>query len=99
MRWVQQAPPSAIPCGQGTLDVEADSKDLAEQLAKITAGAYVTAQVSEAVARALAASAELRALLSPLPRPEVVYQLDEATPLAPRRWRIPFRAFAVPRQS
>lgn len=98
MRWVQQAPPSAIPCGQGTLEVEADSKDLAEQVAKIAAGAYVTAQVSEAVARALAASPELRALLSPLPRPAIVYQLEDATPLMPRKWRIPFRVFAVPRQ-
>lgn len=98
MRWVERVPPDATPCGQGFLDVQGTpSSAAAVEVAKIAASAYVTAQISSAVAAALRASPTLAAQLGRLPTPELVYALSEPTPTGENAWRIPFTAFALPR--
>lgn len=98
MRWVEQVPRTAIPCGEGTLVVKADSAALAQQLAKLADSAYVTGQVSEAVAKALRSSPELAKRLTPLPTPELVYRLGQPAASGAGTWQIPFQAFALPRE-
>jgi hypothetical protein len=99
MRWTEQVPASAIACGEGSLEVEADSGDLALALVKIGASAYVTARVSQAVVLALRSSPELAKRLSPLPAPEVVYRLGQPVALPSGIWQVPFWAYALPRES
>ena len=98
MRWVERVPASAIPCGEGTFRVQADSTALAQQLAKIAESAYVTGQLSEAVSRALRGSPDLAKRLAPLPTPELVYRLGDPTGPRDGAWDIPFSAYAIPRE-
>jgi hypothetical protein len=97
MKWMSEVPPTATACGQGVLDIEMPSGAAALEIAKIGAGAYVTAQVTTAVTTALRGSTELRQQLGHLPTPELVYRLGEPQELSPGVWRIPFWAYALPR--
>ena len=97
MKWVADVPLTGIPCGEGSLEIQTQNAAVALSVAKMAASAYVTAQVSGAVAEAIKNTPELARRLSPLPAPELVYLLGEPTELPNSTWRIPFRAFAVPR--
>ncbi|GAC1427161.1 MAG: hypothetical protein NVSMB62_24920 [Acidobacteriaceae bacterium] len=97
MRWVANVPANTIPCGEGVLEIQMSNADAATGVAKMGASAYVTAQVSGAVAEAIRTSPDLAQKLSPLPSPELVYALGQPVELPGPIWRIPFRAYAVPR--